>query len=160
MCCRSGSGSNFVVDNRAGAAGNTGMGQVARATPDGYTLMVTSTAIAVNSALFKKLPYDPFKDFAPISELVNAPNVLVVRADSDIKTIADLVAQAKANPTKFNYSQPGRGHQVASHRRAAQAARRHRDGARAVSRRRSGGAGGDGEAPSVSGRSRWRLPSR
>ncbi len=91
-------GQQFVVDNRAGAAGNTGMGQVARATPDGYTLMVTSTAIAVNPALFKKLPYDPFKDFAPISELVNAPNVLVVRADSDIKTIADLVAQAKANP--------------------------------------------------------------
>jgi tripartite-type tricarboxylate transporter receptor subunit TctC len=102
-------GQQFVVDNRAGAAGNTGMGQVARATPDGYTLMVTSTAIAVNSALFKKLPYDPFKDFAPISELVNAPNVLVVRADSDIKTIADLVAQAKAPGAKFSYSSPGAG---------------------------------------------------
>jgi tripartite-type tricarboxylate transporter receptor subunit TctC len=102
-------GQQFVVDNRAGAAGNTGMGQVARATPDGYTLMVTSTAIAVNSALFKKLPYDPLKDFAPISELVNAPNVLVVRADSDIKTIADLVAYAKANPAKSNYSSPGAG---------------------------------------------------
>jgi len=102
-------GQNFIVDNRAGAAGNTGMGQVARATPDGYTLMVTSTAIAVNSALFKKLPYDPFKDFAPISELVNAPNVLVVRADSDIKTIADLIAYAKANPSKSNYSSPGAG---------------------------------------------------
>ena len=102
-------GQQFVIDNRAGAAGNTGMGQVARATPDGYTLMVTSTAIAVNPALFKKLPYDPFKDFAPISELVNAPNVLVVRADSDIKTIADLVAQAKAVGAKFNYSSPGAG---------------------------------------------------
>jgi tripartite-type tricarboxylate transporter receptor subunit TctC len=99
----------FVVDNRAGAAGNTGMGQVARAAPDGYTLMVTSTAIAVNPALFKTLPYDPFKDFAPISELVNAPNVLVVRADGSIKSIADLVAQAKANPKKFNYSSPGAG---------------------------------------------------
>jgi tripartite-type tricarboxylate transporter receptor subunit TctC len=102
-------GQQFIVDNRAGAAGNTGMAQVARATPDGYTLMVTSTAIAVNPALFKNLPYDPFRDFAPLSELVNAPNVLVVRADSDIKTIADLVAQAKANPTKFNYSSPGVG---------------------------------------------------
>jgi tripartite-type tricarboxylate transporter receptor subunit TctC len=102
-------GQQFVVDNRAGAAGNTGMGQVARATPDGYTLMVTSTAIAVNSALFKKLPYDPLKDFAPISELVNAPNVLVVRADSDIKSVADLVAYAKANPAKSNYSSPGAG---------------------------------------------------
>ena len=102
-------GQQFVIDNRAGAAGNTGMGQVARATPDGYTLMVTSTAIAVNSALFKKLPYDPFRDFTPISELVNAPNVLVVRADSPIKTIADLVAQAKAPGAKFNYSSPGAG---------------------------------------------------
>jgi tripartite-type tricarboxylate transporter receptor subunit TctC len=102
-------GQQFIVDNRAGAAGNTGMGQVARATPDGYTLMVTSTAIAVNPALFKKLPYDPLKDFAPISELVNAPNVLVVRADSDIKTIADLVAYARANPAKSNYSSPGAG---------------------------------------------------
>ena len=102
-------GQQFVVDNRAGAAGNTGMGQVARATPDGYTLMVTSTAIAVNPALFKKLPYDPFKDFAPISELVNAPNVLVVRADSDIKSIADLIAKAKAAGAKFAYSSPGAG---------------------------------------------------
>ncbi|MPZ36727.1 MAG: tripartite tricarboxylate transporter substrate binding protein [Rhizobiales bacterium] len=102
-------GQQFVVENRAGAAGNTAMGQVARATPDGYTLMVTSTAVAVNPALFKKLPYDPFKDFAPISELVNAPNVLVVRADSDIKTIADLVAQAKATGAKFSYSSPGVG---------------------------------------------------
>jgi tripartite-type tricarboxylate transporter receptor subunit TctC len=102
-------GQQFVVDNRTGASGNTGLGQAARATPDGYTLLVTSTAIAVNAALFKKIPYDPFKDFAPISELVNAPNVLVVRADSSIKTVADLVALAKANPTKFNYSHPGAG---------------------------------------------------
>ena len=102
-------GQQVVIDNRGGAAGNIGMGQVARATPDGYTLLMTSTAIAVNPALFKNLPYDPFKDFAPISELVNAPNVLVVHPDSGIKTVADLVAQVKANPTKFNYSSPGAG---------------------------------------------------
>ncbi|MGH6771622.1 MAG: Bug family tripartite tricarboxylate transporter substrate binding protein [Xanthobacteraceae bacterium] len=102
-------GQQFVVDNRAGASGNIGMGQVARAKPDGYTLLVTSTAIAVNPALFPKLPYDPFKDFAPVSELVNAPNILIVRAGSDIKTIADLVRQAKADPSKFNYASPGAG---------------------------------------------------
>jgi tripartite-type tricarboxylate transporter receptor subunit TctC len=99
----------FVVDNRTGASGNTGLAQAARATPDGYTILVTSTAIAVNAAIFKKTPYDPLKDFAPISELVNAPNVLVVAANSDIKTVADLVAQAKANPKKFTYSHPGAG---------------------------------------------------
>jgi tripartite-type tricarboxylate transporter receptor subunit TctC len=102
-------GQQVIVDNRGGAAGNIGMGQVARATPDGYTLLLSSTAIAVNPALFKSLPYDPIKDFAPISELVNAPNVLVVRPDSGINTIADLVAQAKANPQKFNYSSPSAG---------------------------------------------------
>src|ERR1041384_6776373 len=102
-------GQSVVIENRGGAAGNIGMGVAARAKPDGYTLLMTSTAIAVNPALFKNLPYDPFKDFAPISELVNAPNVLVVHPDSGIKTVADLVAQAKANPTRFNYSSPGAG---------------------------------------------------
>jgi tripartite-type tricarboxylate transporter receptor subunit TctC len=102
-------GQQVIIDNRGGAAGNIGMGQVARATPDGYTLLMTSTAIAVNPALFKNLPYDPFKDFAPISELVNAPNVLIVRPDSGINSVADLVAQAKADPAKFNYASPGAG---------------------------------------------------
>jgi tripartite-type tricarboxylate transporter receptor subunit TctC len=102
-------GQNVIVDNRGGAAGNIGMGQAARATPDGYTLLLTSTAVAVNTALFKNLPYDPFKDFVPVSELVSAPNVLVVRPDAGIATIADLVARAKAEPAKFNYSSPGAG---------------------------------------------------
>ena len=102
-------GQQVIIDNRGGAAGNIGMGQVARATPDGYTLLMTSTAIAVNPALFKNLPYDPFKDFVPISELVNAPNVLVVHPDSGINSVAELVAQAKANPAKFNYASPGAG---------------------------------------------------
>jgi tripartite-type tricarboxylate transporter receptor subunit TctC len=102
-------GQQVIVDNRAGAAGNIGMGQAARATPDGYTLLLTSTAIAVNPALFKNLPYDPFKDFIPVTELVNAPNVLVVRPDSGIKTLADLIARAKAAPGTFNYASPGAG---------------------------------------------------
>src|SRR5262245_20962527 len=61
-------GQQVIVDNRGGAAGNIGMGMAARSAPDGYTLLLTSTAIAVNPALFKSLPYDPFKDFAPVSE--------------------------------------------------------------------------------------------
>ena len=102
-------GQSVIVDNRGGGGGNVGIGFVARATPDGYTLLLTSTAIAVNPALFKNLPYDPIKDFAPICELVNAPNVLFVRADSGIKTLADLIARAKAAPGTFNYASPGVG---------------------------------------------------
>jgi tripartite-type tricarboxylate transporter receptor subunit TctC len=100
---------SVIVENRPGAAGNLGMGVAARATPDGYTLLLTSTAIAVNPALFKKLPYDPFKDFEPISELVDSPNIIVVNPKSGINTIAELVARAKAAPNTFNYASPGLG---------------------------------------------------
>jgi tripartite-type tricarboxylate transporter receptor subunit TctC len=100
---------SVIVENRPGASGNIGMGQAARAQPDGYTLLLASTAIAVNPALFKTLPYDPFKDFAPISELATSPNVIVVNAKSGMTTIADLVARAKAAPGTFNYSSPGVG---------------------------------------------------
>ena len=102
-------GQSVIVDNRGGGGGNPGMAIAARAAPDGYTLLLTSTAIAVNQALYKSLPYDPIKDFVPICELVNAPNVLFVRAESDIKTVADLVARAKAAPGVLNYSSPGAG---------------------------------------------------
>jgi len=102
-------GQSVVVDNRGGGGGNPGMAIAARAAPDGYTLLLTSTAIAVNPALYSNLPYDSIKDFVPICELVNAPNVLFVRAESPIKTVADLVARAKAAPGALNYSSPGAG---------------------------------------------------
>ena len=102
-------GQNVIIDNRVGGGGNLGIAYVARANPDGHTLLFTSTAIAVNPGLFANLPYDPIKDFAPISELVNAPNVLFVRPDSGINTIADLVAKAKAEPNTLNYASPGVG---------------------------------------------------
>src|SRR5258708_8962222 len=102
-------GQSVIVDNRGGGGGNPGMGIAARAAADGYTLLLTSTAIAVNPALYKSLPYDPLTDFAPICELVNAPNVLLVRADSGIRSIADLIARAKAAPGALNYSSPGAG---------------------------------------------------
>ncbi len=102
-------GQSIIVENRGGAGGNIGMQMVARADPDGYTLLLTSTAIAVNPALSRNLGYDPIKDFAPISELVNQPNIIVVNTKSGIVSIADLVAKAKAAPGKFNYSSPGVG---------------------------------------------------
>ena len=102
-------GQSVIVDNRGGGGGNPGMAIAARAAPDGYTLLLTSTAIAVNPALYKSLPYDPLTDFAPICELVNAPNVLFVRADSGITSIAALIARAKAAPGALNYSSPGAG---------------------------------------------------
>ncbi len=100
---------NVIIDNRAGAGGNPGITHAARATPDGYTLLFTSTAIAVNPGLHTNLLYDPIKDFTPISEIVSAPNVLFVRPDSGINSIADLVAKAKAEPDKLNYASPGVG---------------------------------------------------
>ncbi len=100
-------GQSVIVENRGGGGGNPGMAMVARAAPDGYTLLLTSTSIAVNPALYKSLPYDSLKDFAPICELVNAPNVVFVRANSNIRSVADLIAQAKAGA--LNYSSPGAG---------------------------------------------------
>src|SRR5262249_48249977 len=111
-------GQSVIVDNRGGGGGNPGMGIAARAPPDGYTLLLTSTAITVNPALYSNLPYDPLKDFAPICELVNAPNVLFVRSDSSIRSVADLIARAKAAPGALNYSSPGAG--TKSHLTAAQ----------------------------------------
>ncbi len=102
-------GQQFVIDNRAGASGNIGMAATARAKPDGYTLLLASTAIAVNQAFANNLSYDPIKDFVPISELVNSPSVIIVRSDSGINSLAELIKQAKANPNKFNYASPGVG---------------------------------------------------
>ena len=102
-------GKQFFVENQAGAGGNLGMGNAAKSAPDGHTILFVSSSYVVNPSLYARVPYDPFKDFIPISELVNAPNVLVVRPDSGINSVADLVAQAKANPAKFNYASPGAG---------------------------------------------------
>ncbi len=102
-------GQTFIVENRGGAGGNLGIAQVARSAPDGYTLMVVSSAFVVNPALYKQAPYDPFKDFAPVAELDTSPNVFVATPASGITTIAQLIARAKANPNELSYASAGIG---------------------------------------------------
>ncbi len=96
-------GQPVIVDNRAGALANVGTAEVARATPDGYTiLLTTNTPHAANVALFKKLPFDPVKDFAPIVRLITTSMVLLVRADFPANDLAQFIAQAKAKPQGLN----------------------------------------------------------
>jgi tripartite-type tricarboxylate transporter receptor subunit TctC len=102
-------GRPVVVENRGGAGGNIGIGYVARAQPDGYMLLATSSAFVVNPSLYKRAPYDPFRDFQPIATLGASPNVIAVRPDSPFRTLPELVAFAKANPDRLNYASPGSG---------------------------------------------------
>jgi tripartite-type tricarboxylate transporter receptor subunit TctC len=98
-----------IVENRPGAGGNIGIGIAARAEPDGYTLLVTSSAFVVNPGLYAKIPYDPFTDFAPIAELGTSPNVILADPKIGLNSIADLVAWARAHPGELNYASPGAG---------------------------------------------------
>jgi tripartite-type tricarboxylate transporter receptor subunit TctC len=103
-------GQPFVVDDRPGAGGNSGTASAARATPDGYTLvMSTSGPLAANKALFKQLGYDPQKDLAPICLFATMPNVVVVNAKLPPKTLAELIDYAKAHPKQLNYGSVGVG---------------------------------------------------
>ncbi len=97
---------SFIVENKGGAGGNIGMGQAARAEPDGYTLLVTTSSYVVNASLYNAPPYDPFNDFVPVAELATTPNVFAVKPELGVKTMKELVAFAKANPDKFNVSTP------------------------------------------------------
>ena len=100
----------IVVENRPGAGGNIGVDAAAKAAPDGYTLVMGQTSnLAINPTLYKKLPYDPVKDLAPVALVGEAPLALVVKADSKYKSLADLIAAAKANPDKVTMATSGNG---------------------------------------------------
>jgi tripartite-type tricarboxylate transporter receptor subunit TctC len=99
-------GATVFVENKGGAGGNIGMGSVARADPDGYTILLSTSAYAVNPGLYQTLPYDPFKDFTAICELAVTPHVFAVKPDLGLATMKEFVALAKANPDKFNVSTP------------------------------------------------------
>lgn len=99
-------GKVFVIENRGGAGGNIGMSYAAHSDPDGYTILLATSAYSVNVSLYKRLPFDPHKDFVAVSELASAPNIFVVQKDSPAKTMKEFIALARANPDKYNVSVP------------------------------------------------------
>jgi tripartite-type tricarboxylate transporter receptor subunit TctC len=102
-------GQPVIVENRGGAGGNIGFGAVARAQPDGYTLLLAPNSFAVNVSLYDKVPYDPFRDFEPVAEISFFPVMFAVRPDMGVNTLQELIARAKATPGSLNYSTPGPG---------------------------------------------------
>lgn len=103
-------GQPVIIDNRTGASGMIGAENVAKSAPDGYTLLLGNIAVlAMNSATLPKVPYDPLKDFTPVMQTVMVPYVLVVNPSTPIKTVADLVAQAKTAPGQLTYGSSGAG---------------------------------------------------
>ena len=103
-------GKAVVVDNRGGAGGSIGASEIAKAAPDGYTIgMATVSTHGSNPAIFRKLPYDAIKDFAPITNVMSVPSVFVVNASVPAKTMKEFIALAKANPDKYTFASPGTG---------------------------------------------------
>ena len=102
-------GQQFIIDNRAGAAGSIGADVVAKAPADGYTIMVHSTSHVGNAHLYKKLPYDTLKDFAGVALLAAQPGALTVHPSLPVKTVKDFIALAKSRPGTINYSSSGNG---------------------------------------------------
>jgi tripartite-type tricarboxylate transporter receptor subunit TctC len=106
-------GQQVVVDNRAGAGGIIGSDLTAKALPDGYTIVMVSSAHTINASMYSKLPYDPAKDFAAITMLASTPYLLVAHPSVPVKNVAELIALAKAKPGQINYASGGVG--VGSH---------------------------------------------
>ncbi len=98
-----------VVDNRPGGGGNIGAGAVAKAEPDGYTLLVWNDSLLINPSLFKEVPFDPKRDFVPISLSMYSPNVLAAHPSTGWRTFADFLQAARAQPGKLSYASPGTG---------------------------------------------------
>jgi tripartite-type tricarboxylate transporter receptor subunit TctC len=102
-------GQQFYVENHAGGGGNVGTALAARAPADGYTILVVSSAFVINPALYAKIPYDPYNDFEPVSEIADTPNVVVVHPSVAAKTLKELIELIRANPGKLTYAFPGVG---------------------------------------------------
>jgi tripartite-type tricarboxylate transporter receptor subunit TctC len=102
-------GQPIIIENRPGAGGTLGAAQVAKSSPDGYTLLVHSAGHVANPSIYSNLPYDTLRDFAGVTPLASLPNVLIVSPAKGWKSVADLVEQARANPGKLNYASAGIG---------------------------------------------------
>jgi tripartite-type tricarboxylate transporter receptor subunit TctC len=102
-------GQQVYAEDMPGAGGNTGTATAARAPADGYTLLVISTGFIVNPSMYAKVPYDPIKDFAPVTLIASSPNVLSVNPEVPAKSVKDLIDLIKQNPGKFSFAQPGTG---------------------------------------------------
>jgi tripartite-type tricarboxylate transporter receptor subunit TctC len=103
-------GQSIVVENKPGAGGNIGASYVAKAKPDGYTIMIVANGMAVNPALYRNMSYNPIKDFQPISLLAAVPNILVTQASrNDVKSLNDVILQVKEKPGKYSYASAGVG---------------------------------------------------
>lgn len=98
-----------LVENRLGAGGNVGTDAVAKSLPDGYNLLVTPSSIAIAPSLYAKLPFDPVRDFTPVSLVANIPMVVIVNPDTSIRSVADLIAEAKARKGDLGYASAGNG---------------------------------------------------
>ena len=102
-------GRQFYVENMVGGSGNVGMGQAARAAPDGYTMLTAFSSYVINPALFERVPYDPVKDFDPLSLAVTSTTVIVVNVELPVSNLKELVALIRANPGKLSYASAGTG---------------------------------------------------
>jgi tripartite-type tricarboxylate transporter receptor subunit TctC len=102
-------GTQFYIENIAGAGGNIGTARAAQSAPDGYTLLVNGANLVVNTALYHQLPYDPLKDFDPVTIAVTAPAVLTVHPSLPVATVSELVALIRSHPGRYSYASPGTG---------------------------------------------------
>ncbi|HEY6258111.1 MAG TPA: tripartite tricarboxylate transporter substrate binding protein [Xanthobacteraceae bacterium] len=102
-------GQQFYVENIPAGAGNVAVGMVAKAAPDGYTLLSPTSAVVINPSLYASLPYDTLRDFAPVTLAAASPHVLTVNPALPVRNVAELMALVKANPGKFSYASPGTG---------------------------------------------------
>ena len=102
-------GQQVVVDNRAGAGGNIGMGIAANSSPDGYTILAVSSSFVVNPSLYSKIPYDPYKSLIPVTNMAASPNVFVAHPSVPVKSLPELIKLVQANPKKYNFATPGIG---------------------------------------------------